>query len=84
MDGDRLVAVGARLQADALVAVAALGAVDVGDVDLDMGEPLLERRSLARTFSSSRALASASVLIWLSVLIWTNKLGLLAGCGPEE
>ena len=42
MDRDRRVAGGARFEADAFVAVAAFRAVHVLDVDLDMGEPLLE------------------------------------------
>src|SRR4051812_48669974 len=47
MDGDRRMAVGARLEADPFVGLAAFGAVDVGDVDLDVGQALLEPLELA-------------------------------------
>src|SRR3954465_1021359 len=42
MDRDRLVPLRPRLQADPFVRIAAFVAVHVLDMDLDMGEPLLE------------------------------------------
>ena len=87
MDGDRLVAGGPHLEADALVG-AALGAVDVGDVHSTWVRRFSNRRRRARIFCSSRSFASASLLIWLSVLIWTNKaassLGLSVGIMPAR
>src|SRR3954466_11710311 len=41
-DRDRLDAVDARLEAAAQIAIAALRAVDVRDMDLDVGDPILE------------------------------------------
>ena len=72
MDRDRIVAGGPRLQADPLVAVAALGAVHILDMDLDMGQPRLEPLQLRADPLLEPGIGVGVALDLVVGVIWTN------------